>query len=265
VETGAGREDGVMAKKYQTNVAKFDDKGKLTEAFVQRIIRDKLNKLFYSAPAVYCAEEVYTTEGKKADVLLAFNRQGGGTYICAVEAKSKRTLNALKPDTSDFRQLWWSRSILVVIAFLALFAYGRELVLDFLECFLLLFGIFGAVHYTGKLLDRTAAFPFLELPVLDQLDQYPANENWVAVPSDVFESKQEMDTLVKYCKRQGVGLLVVDANATVTKLTPPHPRVVGKDHTANYKIRRKSLPLQSPVLPIAPLSKSFKIDVASVI
>jgi hypothetical protein len=25
-----------MAKKYQTNVAKFDDKGKLTEAFVQQ-------------------------------------------------------------------------------------------------------------------------------------------------------------------------------------------------------------------------------------
>lgn len=95
-----------MAKKYQTNVAKFDDKGKLTEAFVQRVVRDKLNKLFYSAPAVYCAEEVYTTKGKKADVLLAFNRLGGGIYICAVEAKSKRTLNALKPDTSDIRQLW---------------------------------------------------------------------------------------------------------------------------------------------------------------
>lgn len=184
---------------------------------------------------MYCAEEVYTIEGKKADVLLAFNRLGGETYICAVEAKSKRTLNSLKPDTSDIRQLWWSRGILVVIAFLALLAYGRELVLDLLECFLLLAGIFGAVHYTGKLLDHTAAFPFLELPVLDQLDQYPANENWVAVPSDVFESKQEMNTLFKYCKRQGVGLLVVDANAMVTKLAPPYPRGVGNDHTAKYK------------------------------
>lgn len=38
-----------MARKYQTNVAKYDDKGKLTEAFVQRVVRDKLNELFYFA------------------------------------------------------------------------------------------------------------------------------------------------------------------------------------------------------------------------
>lgn len=226
-----------MAKKYRTNVAIFDDKGKITEAFVQRVIKDKLNKQFYSAPKVYCEEEVYTTEGKKADVLLAFNRLGGSTYICAVEAKSKRTLNALKPDSSDVRQLWWARGIVILISFVALLAYGRVLVLDLLECFILLAGIFSAVYLITKLLDRTGGFPFLELPVLDQLDQYPANENWVAVPSDVFESPGEMETLLKYCKRQGVGLLVVSADAAVKSLALPHPRNVGNDYTSKYKKR----------------------------
>lgn len=211
-----------------------NDKGKIREQFVQRTISNQLNASYYQAPKSFIEEEVYTRDRKRADVLFAFRRLGTQVYVCAVEAKSKDTLGDLKPIPSDTRSLNRARAVMVFCIFIGLLIYDRELVIDVREAFLILVGAIGITEIFKYGLAATGRSPFMELPALEQLRRYPANEKWLAISSDTFESEVELKTLRFYCRREGIGLIEVSTTGKMTQHAFPKPKLVGNDYAHKY-------------------------------
>lgn len=212
----------------------FNDKGKIREQFVQRTISNQLNRAYYGVANTFLEEEVYTRDRKRADVLFAFRRLGVQVYICVIEAKSKDTLGNLKPIPSSTRSLNRARAIMIFCVFIGLLIYDQALVIDVREAFLILSGIIAVTESLKYGLAATGRSPFMELPALEQLRRYPANEKWLAISSDTFESEKELKILRYYCRRDGIGLIEVNAAGKMTPHAFPKPKLVGNDYAHKY-------------------------------
>lgn len=148
--------------------------------------------------------------GKRADGLLAFNHYIFGPYAVSMEAKSFKTLAAMKPIRDDYLLLWnsFKAGLFCCILsgmFFALYRLGDGfmqilLPVNTLACSALIYGFFTAKSYRHKTVN-----------VIKQLAQYPANERWLAFSKDSLKalSKEQLKKLDKICKYKGIGIIVV--------------------------------------------------------
>ncbi len=148
--------------------------------------------------------------GKRADGLLAFNHYIFGPYAVSMEAKSFKTLSAMKPVRSDNLLIWNSFKAGLKCCILSgmFFAFYRLndgfmqilLPVNTLFCTALIYGFFTIDSYRHKTAN-----------VIKQLAQYPANERWLAFSKDSLQmlSKDKRRKLDKLCKQKGIGIVVV--------------------------------------------------------
>lgn len=148
--------------------------------------------------------------GKRADGLLAFQHWLFGPYAVSMEAKSFRTLLAMKPKRNDNLLIWNSFKVGLLCCILSgmFFALYKMddgfmqilLPVNTLFCSALIYGFFTSNSYRHKTVN-----------VIRQLAQYPANERWLAFSKDSMESltKDQRKKLVKICKYQGIGIVIV--------------------------------------------------------
>jgi len=147
---------------------------------------------------------------KRADGVLAFQHWLFGPYVVSMEAKSIKTLQAIKPYISKSR--WWRNvlwsGLLICVASGAFFALFK--MEDDLLQFLLPLNVFviGGLIYGVLTLENG---DHKKMKVIHQLKQYPANEKWLAFSK---ESVDQLDyrqrkNLIRICRRNGVGLILV--------------------------------------------------------
>jgi hypothetical protein len=150
--------------------------------------------------------------GKRADGLLAFQHWLFGPYAVSMEAKSFRTLLAMKPKRNDNLLIWNSFKAGLICCILSgmFFAFYKLddgflqilLPVNTLVCTGIIYGFFTSNSYRHKTVN-----------VIKQLAQYPANERWLAFSKDSMRSltKDQRKKLDKICKYQGIGIVIVSA------------------------------------------------------
>ncbi len=148
--------------------------------------------------------------GKRADGLLAFNHYILGPYAVSMEAKSYKTLASMKPVRSDNLLIWNSFKAGLACCILTgmFFAFYRLddgfmqilLPVNTLVCTAMIYGFFTSNSYRHKTVN-----------VIKQLNQYPANERWLAFSKDSLKSlpKDKLKKLDQICKYKGIGIIVV--------------------------------------------------------
>ena len=212
----------------------------LTERFIQNSVAERLNKEYYRRKPAWVTTEEYT-KLKRADVFLAFMRARKRPYVVVVEAKSRTTIHQLKLKEAPQQTRWAGRAVTVVLI------VGFSAVLGYQWYFnavntLLLLGLF----VLGSSL-ISAVLSKLELSILgsisaiEQLGRYPANEKWIAVGEDTFVRPEEYDTLVSQCRKNGLGLIVVNARGRIKRKLIPAPRHTFNNYLGNYGKEAKIL------------------------
>ncbi len=154
--------------------------------------------------------------GKRADGLLAFQHFWWGTTVVSMEAKSMKTLAAMKTqfDLSVFLLNCLRAGGLFCIlsgCFFALFWMDDPMMRIFLP---LNAFIVGAAAY-GLL--TFGSYRHKVAPVLNQLAEYPANERWLAFSRDSWRklNREKRRELTKLCKAHRIGILLIDSGKRV--------------------------------------------------
>jgi len=198
---------------------------RLAEITVQKIALEYLRKRCkrrWWIGKIYAQIEARTKRkfgSKRADGLLAFKHWLFGTYVISMEAKSFKTLPAMRPYRDDWRLVknsLWAGLVICIISGAFFFSYRLN---DGLWQFLIPFNAFlgGAIlygittfrHYSHKRVD-----------VIDQLQQYPANKQWLAFSQDSVDSLsyQKLKKLKRMARNQGIGILIVRSRKEVKVL-----------------------------------------------
>ncbi|THH40668.1 ABC transporter permease [Neolewinella litorea] len=205
----------------------------LTEKFIQHAVADRLNGDHYRRRSAYVSTEVYTRL-KRADVLLAFLRTRSRPYVVVVEAKSRNTIHQLKLRVNRGRAEWTGRllSMGLVVGLSAIVGYQW-----YFNAFntLLLLAVFliGSILITAVVTALRLRFA-RSISAIEQLGRYPANESWIAVGEDTFVNREEYRILHQQCRKNGVGLIVIDARGRLSLKQIPRPRHVFNDYLSRY-------------------------------
>lgn len=212
----------------------------LTEKFIQHAVADRLNGDHYRRRSAYVSTEVYTRL-KRADVLMAFMRSRSRPYVVVVEAKSRNTIHQLKLRLNQGRADWTGRvlSMGLLVGLSALLGY-QWYFNAFNTLLLLAVFLFSSILITAAVTGLRLRFA-RSISAIEQLGRYPANESWIAVGDDTFVNREEYRVLVQQCRKNGVGLIVVDARGRLSLRQVPRPRHVFNDYLSRYGRQKEIL------------------------
>ena len=212
----------------------------LPERFIQEAVAARLNKKYYRRRPAYMATEAYT-KLKRADVLLAFMRARGRPYVVVVEAKSRTTIHQLKLK-EDKGKLWWTGRIVTLLLLVALCAtLGYQWYFNAINALLLLtIFVFGSVLITAfvRWLEINA---LKSVGVIEQLGRYPANEQWIAIGDDTFVNPEEYRVLLRQCRKNRIGLIVVKSSGRLRIKAEPAPKHTFNNYLDRYDKERQVL------------------------
>ncbi len=203
---------------------------RLVEQTVQEVAQKYLQKhyRFRARGKVFSQLELRTKKqfgGKRADGFLAFRHWIWGVYTVSMEAKSYKTLPAIRPYFDKKKFVWaCAKAGLVFSIVTGAIAFLFTLEDGFVQYLLpLVMFLIGALAY-GVL--SYNSFRNYKMPVIDQLAQYPANEQWLAFSSDSLRdiSLKKLETLKALCHRKGVGLLLVRSRNKIEVAVKPQTR-----------------------------------------
>jgi len=194
----------------------------ILERKVQEVTQEYLRKKYRrkaSGNRIFSQIEMRTKKkygGKRADGFLAFRHLLWGEYVVSIEAKSRKTLPAIKPYLDHFLLLKNSMKAGMTFCILSgafFFLYKNP---DGLFQFLIPLYAFFISGLIYALLTWNS-YRHKTIDVLDQLKQYPANEQWLAFSKDSFEAlkKENQNKLRKICRSRGVGLIIVSRKTNV--------------------------------------------------
>jgi len=162
---------------------------------------------------------------KRADGLLAFKRRGG-LYVVSMEAKSHKTLPALRPYRVN--KLWrrdsiWKGFLGTLMCGVLFFVWRGEGVWMRL---VLPFGVWGALAGIHAFIFRKS-YKYQEMEVVHQVFQYPANEQWLSLSTDSFMMIKEdvRRNLFKICEARGIGVLMVEPDLSVSLIHKPQKHI----------------------------------------
>jgi len=171
---------------------------------------------------------------KRADGFFAFRHWLWGDYVVTVEAKSKKTLPAIRP----YRDLYifvknslefGFASCLGLGGFMALFKMNDGLFQFLIPIYIWIFSALIYAIFTWR------SYRHQTMDVIDQLKFYPANEKWLAFSKDSFKSlkKKNQKDLKKICKARGIGLIIYNNRITIL-VKPKYKWHFGKDFIKYY-------------------------------
>lgn len=201
---------------------------RLSEAYVQRHAQQYLERHYcrFKRRKRYFSEiEVVTKRkygGKRADGLLVYKKWSGGAYVVSMEAKSHKTLPAIRPEL-DWRR--WLRNcvlffcciLLLVFLFGTYFYQSTGLYQWLIPLNFALIAALAYGYFTRK------SYRHLTVRVVKQLAQYPANEQWLAFSDDSFFAlrRPKQRALARICRYRGIGILLVGQGGRIDVLHTP--------------------------------------------
>lgn len=193
-------------------------RGKKDEITVQRdavhlLVRHYKSQLEWHS-ITYQIEAVIFNECKmgkgRADGLIVARLADESIFTASVEAKSFRTLRNLEPTPLNKKRINHALVVGVTI-FLLVFTTGWLLSDSFFWKWsfpLLMFFVGGSTFY-GFMSENRRYRP---IHVINQIKCYPANDKWIAIPSDTYNqlvAKNTQKPLLKDCRKEGIGLIQI--------------------------------------------------------
>ena len=149
-----------------------------------------------------------TNQGKRADGLIAVL----GSHLpftASLEAKSYRTLASMIPVIAE--ESWvWHGFIAVIVSYVLVAFIFHQLFHHWVLVYLL--PVLPAVIIGfGYLLLTDELVLYHKTAVVNQLKQYPANEQWLAISTDANRAiaGRDLEELKRVCSQRGIGLLTV--------------------------------------------------------
>ncbi|WMX14301.1 MULTISPECIES: hypothetical protein [unclassified Aureispira] len=160
---------------------------------------------------------------KRADGLLAYKLNKRRAYVVSMEAKSHKTLPALRPYRVN--KVWikdsiWKSFLFTLASGVLFFAWRQDGWLVLMP-----FGVWFLAMLVHLLLFKNS-YKYQEMEVIHQVFQYPANEQWLSLSEDSFDMIKEhlRMNLIKICKARDIGVLMVDQDLNVNMIHPPKAR-----------------------------------------
>lgn len=201
---------------------------RLIEATVQRTAIEYLTKYYQRRGLrrrVFSDMEVRTKKkygSKRADGLIAYKHWLWGTYVVSMEAKSYKTLPAMKPYRDNKRFIincLWAGLLICILSGAFFWLYRMD---DGLWQFLMPFNAFamGAIAY-GVITRKH--FTHKKVDVIDQVQQYPANEQWLAFSQDSLNAipYPKLKKLKTMARNQHIGIIIIKKKGAVQILIKP--------------------------------------------
>ena len=194
-----------------TNFRKAFDSEKQTFTYTQDFLEKKYRRRAIGK-RIFSQKEMPTKTKygrKRADGFLAFRHFLWGEYVVSMEAKSKKTLPAIRPYRDDFVFVINSLKFgfyccIGTGAMYALVKWEDQFWQFLLPFYVLMISALVYALFTWN------SYRHQTMNVIDQLRQYPANEQWLAFSRDSIESlpipKQKI--LRRICRARGIGLVV---------------------------------------------------------
>ncbi|MBL4649421.1 MAG: hypothetical protein JKY03_06785 [Aureispira sp.] len=160
---------------------------------------------------------------KRADGLLAYKLNKRRAYVVSMEAKSHKTLPALRPYRVNkvwIRDSFWKGFLFTLATGVLFFAWREDGWLVLMP-----FVVLTLAALVHMMLFRNS-YKYQEMEVIHQVFQYPANEQWLSLSEDSFDMIKEhlRMNLVKICKARDIGVLMVDKDLHVNMIHPPVAR-----------------------------------------
>ncbi len=163
--------------------------------------------------------------GKRADGLLAYRTFFMGIYVVSMEAKSYKTLRAIKPYRDNRLFLWNSVKAGLIFciltgAFFFLFKLDDGFVQFLLPLDITLMGMILYALFTQN------SFKHKRAKVIEQLSQYPGNHQWLATSEDsmIALSERKQKELVELCRASGIGLMLITPRKKAKVILTPKMR-----------------------------------------
>lgn len=219
---------------------------RLNEKYVQKIALSYLNQYYlskFNCKSGFARKEVRTKKNKRADGLLCFCTDKHSSHTVSIEAKSHKTLNSLLP--------FWDDNKLGIHFFLTalLVTAGVIYIVNDFQWYWILLAAVASFFLAAVLYIFIVTFlepkGYKSLNVINQLRNYPANEQWVAISVDsfnltslkenLFHNKTNAEILVSQCRRNGIGLLLVNKRQAKIEIYPKYKK--GK-FLSNYCIEK---------------------------
>jgi hypothetical protein len=160
---------------------------------------------------------------KRADGLLAYKLNKRRAYVVSMEAKSHKTLPALRPYRVN--KVWikdsiWKSFLFTLASGILFFAWRQDGWLVLMP-----FGVWFLAFLVHLFLFKNS-YKYQEMEVIHQVFQYPANEQWLSLSEDSFDMIKAniRMNLIKICKARDIGVLMVDKDLQVNMIHPPKAR-----------------------------------------
>ena len=159
----------------------------------------------------------------RADGLIVAKLSDGAIYTVSLEAKSSKTISNINPSYRD--EEWLLHTVLagVVGLILAGIMGWRSGNWFWMWAFPLIVFIVVSVVFAVTTDDLGY---YRTIDVISQIRRYPANEQWIAISTDVHNqlSGEEQRRLHVECQRQGIGLVQVSAGEKIRVLGEARPQ-----------------------------------------
>jgi hypothetical protein len=164
---------------------------------------------------IYAETEAKTKAGKFADGFYAFRRTHNTIYIASLECKKELDSTSLDFRIHPERLVQWIlifASVFNIGFFILWFQYNKlfELYLEPLTIVLIVLFFLFLYRFTEKYFIKNEPKQLLIRNVLYQLEQYPADEQWLAFSMPNDNQLERFEAIKRDCNRKGIGLLLVD-------------------------------------------------------
>jgi len=210
---------------------------RLTEKYVQKATLKRLATQYeqkHNIKAVVSETEVGVKKVSKlgdgrADGLIVAKRSDGVIYTVSLEAKSSKTIFNINPFYKD--EKWLFHTVLAGVVGLILagiigwpsgnwfWMWVFPLIVFVIICFVFVIITYDFSYYRP-------------IDVISQIKRYPADEQWIAVSTDVYNqlSNEIRRSLHKDCQKQGIGLIRVSAGERIKFLEKAKPQKLPKGY-----------------------------------
>jgi hypothetical protein len=213
--------------------------GHLDETYVRKAAvewlanyyREKLN-----TRAIVPVIEKYVSKNSRlgngrVDGLIAAQLDDCSIYTATIEAKSFRTWNNIKLGYHD--DVWLRHA-----AVFGVLVLGIVMLAGITASGGLLWGIvvpslvFIVAAFSFCIVTQNSSY-YQKFDVINQIQRYPANEQWIALSTDVFNKlvrKNQSSAFIAKCANNGIGLIRISAGNKVNIINSPLSKTMPKNH-----------------------------------
>ncbi len=163
---------------------------------------------------------------KRADGLIAFRHWLFGVYVVSIEAKSHKTLPAMKPKRDNALYLYNAFFAGVAISILSGAFFAAFKMSDGFWQFILPLNVFALGALLYAYITRNS-YKHKIIDVVAQVKQYPAHAKWLAFSQDSLNaiSLEKVKNMERICKIHGIGVVIVQPRGRCEIMVKPKYRL----------------------------------------